>query len=174
MTSRNLSTVTTDLITSYGKTAKNVLGACRAGNERAIGFMGQSWERALRKSRAKLKPEVHANALLAQKKLGAYYTRGAKVASASADIAISKLVELAAKGIHKVAANAVQFQTKTGVTALNSLAHAVVPSAESVATVARRIELQSWLLEKRIAGKAPGAAVRRVTPFKKARTRQTV
>ena len=45
MSAQNLSAVTTDLIESYGNTARNVVNAYRVGNERAMGYMDQRWTR---------------------------------------------------------------------------------------------------------------------------------
>lgn len=175
MTARNLSTVTTDLIECYGNTAKNMINAYRVGNERVIGFVDQRWETALEKTGSKLKPEVRVNALSAQKKLTGYYAKGVNMTSDSADIVVSKVVELAGKGVNQVAANASRFEKSTGVTALNTLALAVVPAAEVVNKIAGKLEQQTSVLANRLAGKKASvkvAAVKRVTPFKKARSRK--
>ena len=52
MSTKNLSTVTTDLIETYGNTAKNVINAYRVGNERVIGMMDQRWESAVEPTRS--------------------------------------------------------------------------------------------------------------------------
>ncbi len=175
MTARNLSTVTTDLIECYGNTAKNMINAYRVGSERVIGFVDQRWETALEKTGSKLKPEVRVNALSAQKKLTGYYAKGVNLTSDSADMVVSKVVELAGKGVNQVAANASRFEKSTGVTALNTLALAVVPAAEVVNQIAGKLEQRSGALANRFAGKKASvkvAAVKRVTPFKKARSRK--
>ena len=69
MTNSSLASVTTDLIESYGNTAKNVINACRVGNERVAGFMDQRWESAVMASGKRLTAEVRSNALAAQKKI---------------------------------------------------------------------------------------------------------
>lgn len=175
MSTQNLTAVTTDLIETYGNTAKNVINAYRVGNERAIGFMDQRWESALTKVGRKLTAEVRGNALSAQKKLSGYYAKGIAVTSDSADTAVSKAVELAAKGVQQVAANAARFEKSTGVTTLNKLAVAAVPAAQAVSKVAVRIEKQTGALVNTVAGKkavVKAATVKRVTPFKKARARK--
>ena len=115
MTARTLSSATNQLIETYGNTAKNVINAYRIGNERVVGFMDQRWESALSRTGRKLTAEVRGNALSAQKKLSAYYTQGYTLATDSADVLVNKAVALAGKGIHQVAANAGQFEKKTGV-----------------------------------------------------------
>ena len=175
MSTQNLTAVTTDLIETYGNTAKNVINAYRVGNERAIGFMDQRWESALTKVGRKLTAEVRGNALSAQKKLSGYYAKGIAVTSDSADTAVSKAVEIAAKGVQQVAANAARFEKSTGVTTLNKLAVAAVPAAQAVSKVAVRIEKQTGALVNTVAGKkavVKAATVKRVTPFKKARARK--
>lgn len=175
MTARTLSTATTQLVECYGNTAKNVINAYRVGNERVIGFMDQRWESALQRNGKKLSAEVRGNALSAQKKLSAYYTQGVTLASDSADTLVNKAVELAGKGIHQAAANAGQFEKKTGVKTLHTLALAAVPAVEVVNKLATRIEKQTGLLADKVAGKRATvtvAAVKRVTPFRKARARK--
>lgn len=176
MTTKNLSSVTTDLISSYGNTAKHVIQAYRAGGERVVGYVDQSWERALAKSAKRLKPEVRANALSAQKKVSGYYARGIHVTTDGADALVNKAVALAEKGVARAVTNAGKFQKATGVSTLNTLASAAVPAAEAVSKVAAKIEQKSGLLAKRIAGKtsvaAKAATVKRVVKAKAARVRK--
>lgn len=175
MTTRNLSAATSDLIETYGNTAKNVINAYRVGGERVIGFMDQRWERALDKTGSKLSAEVRGNALSAQKKISSYYAQGISMTSAGADAVVSKAVQLAAKGVQQAAANASQFEKRTGAKALHNMAQAVVPAVDAAQKVASAIEQQSSRLANRIAGKTAQvkvAAVKRATPFKKARARK--
>ena len=175
MSAQNLTAVTTDLIETYGNTAKNVINAYRVGNERALGYMDQRWESALTKAGRKLTAEVRGNALSAQKKLSGYYARGIALTTDGADTAVTKAVELAAKGVQQVAANAARFEKSTGVTTLNKLAVAAVPAAQAVSKVAVRIEHQTSELVNTVSGKkaaVKAATVKRVTPFKKARARK--
>jgi hypothetical protein len=168
----SLATVTTELIASYGNTAKNVINAYRVGNERVVGFMDQRWENAVKQTGKRLSVEARDNALAAQKKLSGYYIKGITLTSDSADMAVNKAVELAGKGVQQVAANAARFQKSTGVTTLNKLAVVAVPAAQAVSKVAGKIEQQSDQLVNTVAGKTAKvkvASVKRVTPFKKAR-----
>ena len=81
MSTKNLATVTTELIECYGNTARNVVSAYRVGGERVIGLMDRRWEQALEKTGSRLKPEVRGNALSAQRKLSGYYARGINLTS---------------------------------------------------------------------------------------------
>lgn len=168
----SLATVTTELIASYGNTAKNVINAYRVGNERVVGFMDQRWENAVKQTGKRLSVETRDNALAAQKKLSGYYIKGITMGTDGADTAVAKAVELAAKGVQQVAANAARFEKSTGVTTLHKLAVAAVPAAQAVSKVATRIEKQSGELVNTVAGKKSVAKVasKRVTAFKKART----
>lgn len=173
----SLATVTTELIASYGNTAKNVINAYRVGNERVVGMMDQRWESAVKATGKRLTTEVRTNALAAQKKLSGYYIKGIALTSDSADTAVNKAVELAGKGVQQVAANAARFQKSTGVTTLNKLAVVAVPAAQAVSKVAVKIEQQSDQLVNTVAGKTAKvkvASVKRVTPFKKARAAKAV
>ncbi len=175
MTSKNLSTVTNELIASYGNTAKNVINAYRVGNERAVGYVDQSWATAVEKAGTRLSAEVRNNALAAQKRLSGYYAMGVSVTSDNAEIAVSKAIELAGKSVEQVAANASRFEKATGVTALNTFAVAAVPAAQAVTKVAAKIEAQSVALASKIAGsktKAKVAAVKRVVAKKATRARK--
>jgi hypothetical protein len=174
MTSKSLATVTTELIASYGNTAKNVINAYRMGNARAVSYMDHRWTTAVKKAGTRLSPEVRTNALSAQKKVSGYYSQGIALTSNTADMAVQKAVNLAGKGVAQVAANASRFEQSTGVTALNTLAVAAIPAATAVTKVAAKIEVQSLTLVNKIAGfkanakaktKATRAAVKR-TPRK--------
>ena len=173
MSTQNLSAVTTDLIESYGNTARNVVNAYRVGNERAMGYVDQRWTSAVMNTGKRLTAEVRNNALAAQKKLSGYYAKGLSLTTDSADTAIAKAVELAAKGVQQVAANATRFEKSTGMTTLHKLAIAAVPAAQAVSKVATRIEKQSGDLVNTVAGKKSVAKVvsKRVTAFKKARAK---
>ena len=153
MSNKNLSTVTTDLIESYGNTARNVIQAYRVGNQRAVQFVDQRWEKALQQSSRQLRLDVRKNALAAQKTISGMYIKGIDVTSNSADAMVNKAVELAGKGVQQVAANASAFEKRTGVATLNSLAKATVPAAIVVGNLAGKIEQGSSSLANTVAGK---------------------
>ena len=169
MSTKALSSVTTDLITSYGNTAKNVINAYRAGGERVANFVEQRWERALQQSRSQLVPEVRNNAKHAQKILGSYYVKGLAFTTNGADTVVDQLVSFAGQGVQQVAANANRFEEKTGV-ALDRFTVAVAPVTTVVTKLASQIELKSGELADKIAGTATTA--KRVSPFKKARAQK--
>jgi hypothetical protein len=174
MSTKNLATVTNELIASYGNTAKNVINAYRVGNERAVAYVDHSWATAVKKTGTRLSAEMRTNAVAAEKKVSGFYARGVELTSDGADVAINKAVELAGKGVVQVAANASQFEKATGVK-LHTLAVAAVPAAQAVTKVATKIEAQSGALANRIAGKkvkAKVAAVKRTVAKKVVRVRK--
>jgi hypothetical protein len=159
MASKSLSTVTTELIESYGNTAKNVINAYRVGNERAVGYMDKSWASAVQKAGNRLSAEARGNAVAAQKKVSGLYATAITLTSDGADTAVNKAVEIAGKGVQQVAANASRFEKATGMTALNTLAVAAVPAAQVVVGVASKIEAQSSVLASKVAGSKTTAKV---------------
>ncbi len=159
MTAQNLSSVATSLIQTYGNTAKNVVNAYRVGNERVAGLVDQRWESAVQKSAKRLSAEVRSNALSAEKKLSGYYIKGITLYSDGADMAISRAVTLAAKGVQQVAANATRFEKATGSQSLNKIAVAAVPAVVAVSKVAEKIEARSTQLVKAAAGSKVAATV---------------
>ena len=164
MAKQNLATVTNELIESYGNTAKNVITACRVGNKRAVSYVDQSWATAVKKTATRLNADVRGNAISTQKKITALYAKGVEATTANADLAVNKAVELAGKGVVQVAANASRFEKSTGVTALSTLAVATLPAAQAVVKAAAKLEEQSGVLAKKIAGspvKAKATAAKR-------------
>ncbi len=159
MSARKLSTVTTDVIESYGNTAKNVIHAYRAGGERVAGLLEKGWDRALKESRSQLAEGVARNASAAQQVLNGYYTKGLTLTSDGAEQVVDQMVKLAGTGVQRVAANAHRFEEKTGVTALNTLAQATLPGAVALSTLATKIEVKSATLASKIAGGKPSAAM---------------
>ena len=152
MSAKKLSTVTTDVIQSYGNTAKNVIHAYRAGGERVANLLEKGWDRALKESRSQLAEGVARNASSAQQVLNGYYTKGLTLTSDGAEQVVDQMVKLAGSGVQRVAANAHRFEEKTGVTALNTLAQATLPTAVALSTLATKIEVSSANLASKVAG----------------------
>ena len=159
MSAKKLSTVATDVIESYGNTAKNVIHAYRSGGERVVDMLQHNWDRALRESRSQLAAGVASNATAAQKVVCSYYIKGLTLTTDGAQQAVSQIVKLAGNGVERVAANASLFEVKTGVTALNTIAQATLPGALALSTLANKIEKKSAALASRIAGEKAAVAV---------------
>ena len=169
MTSKTLSTVTTELITSYGNTAKNVIEACRVGNARVTSFVDQRWARALEKVGGQLSSEIRTNALAAEQKVSAYCTKTVGLGTDGADLAVSRVLVMAGKSVAQVAANASRFEKATGFTTLNTIAAAAVPAVVAVSGVASKVEAKSGKWVHTLAGTKPRAkraVAKRVTAGK--------
>ena len=167
MTSTNLSTVATDVITSYGQTARNVVKATRVGGKRVVGFVDQRFERAIHPLGERLSPAMRANLASTRKRISGYYVKGIDVTTGGAESVVHTVVELAANGVKRLAAGAQSFDQALGTHALDQLSRAVLPGARAVHRVVGRIEQGSAKIAGRIAGdgvviKAAKAARRNV------------
>ena len=156
MTAKNLSTITTDLITSYGKTARNMIHVYRMGNQRVARYVDQRWEKALAQSASELRNEVRKNAMAVQKTVNGLYVKGITISSDGAEGVVGKFVELAGRGVQQVAANASQFEQRTGIKTLNSLAEVAKPAVRAVSVLAEKIETGSSALASKVAGPSRG------------------
>ncbi len=169
MTSKTLSTVTNELIASYGSTAKNVIQACRVGNARIASYVDQRWASALDKVGSQLSADIRTNALAAEQKVSAYYTKSVGLGTDGADMAVSRVLVMAGKSVAQVAANASRFEKATGFTTLNTIAAAAVPAVVAVSGVASKVEAKSGQLVHALAGTKPRAkraVAKRVTASK--------
>ncbi|MBC7378436.1 MAG: hypothetical protein H7346_13525 [Burkholderiaceae bacterium] len=168
MTAKNLSTVTTELIESYGNTAKNVIKAYRAGGERVVGYMDLRFESALKESRDHLSQGTVANARNAHKVFNGFYAKGVNVTANGADTVVNSVLKLAEKGVRRVAANAGKFEEKTGYATLSTVASAVVPAAVAVSRIVAQVEVRTGDLAGKIAGAKPASALRKARARKSA------
>ncbi|MEP6964485.1 MAG: hypothetical protein ABI845_03290 [Polaromonas sp.] len=168
MSAKNLSTVASDLIVSYGNTAKNIIDAYRAGGERVVSLLEQRWNQALKQSRSELSAETAKNASAAQLAFSVYYTKGLNLTTNGAQQVISQLVKLAETGVERVAANASAFEEKTGVTTLDTLAKATAPGALALSKLAAQVEQTTARLAHKIAG-SDAASNKRSTAFRERR-----
>lgn len=161
MSAKKLSTLTHNVITSYGLTAHNVVNAYRQGNARAVGFIDQTWASAVQKAAPRLNAQALQKAVSAQQTLSAYYVRGVTMGTQSADSVVDRMVDLASRGVDQVAANANRFEQSTGTTSLSSLAQAAVPAAATVYQLAQRVQARSQELVDKVAGQpAPKRSTR--------------
>ncbi len=150
MTAKNLSTVTTELIATSGKTASNVIKAYRAGGELMADMLNQRWNRAMRQSRPELSAETAKNAAAARSAFTTYYTRGLDITSEGAQQVVKQIVRVAEAGVERAAANAALFEVKTGMTTLNTIAKATAPGALVLARLADKVEEKSASLARKL------------------------
>lgn len=153
MSQKNLSTVATDVIATYGITATNVINSYRFGGERIAGFVDQRFAAAVNRGASALRKDLRSNLIDSQQRVTGYYVKGIHLGTDKAENAVGVAVDLATKGVSLLAENAERFDRAINVNALASLSRAAVPAAELVNKVAERIEEGSSELVRRVSGK---------------------
>jgi len=160
MTTKNLSTVATDVIQTYGITATNVINAYRFGGERFIGFVDTRIASAVSGVPSVFGKGLRSNLLDGQKRVSRYSVKGLHMGTDGAQRAVGAAVDLATKGVSVLAANAVRVERAANVNALDTLIRVAMPAAELASQVAERLEAGSSNLVRRVAGTAvPAKAV---------------
>jgi hypothetical protein len=154
MTTKNLSSVATAVIESYGNTAMNMIHAYRLGGQRVIGFVDQRFEAVVNAGGTRLGDELRTNLIGTEKRISSYYTRGLQFGAERAETTVGAAVELANKGVVRIAANAERFDQATNFGALDMLNRVAMPAAKAVSEVVVRIEEGSSQLVKRVTGKS--------------------
>lgn len=153
MSTKNLSSVATAVIESYGNTAINMINAYRVGGERVIGFVDQRFEAAVNTGASRLSDELRTNLIDTEKRISGYYAKGLQVGTDRAETVVTTAVELANKGVAGIAANAERFDQATNMGALGMLNRVAMPAATAMSEVVVRIEEGSSQLAKKVAGK---------------------
>ena len=154
MTQKNLSTVATDVIATYGITATNVINSYRFGGERVIGFVDQRFAAAVNRGASALRKDLRSNLIDSQQRVTSYYVKGIHLSTDKAENVVGVAVDLATKGVSLLAENAERIDRATKLNAMATLSRAAMPAAELVNKVAERIEEGSSELVKRVSGKA--------------------
>ena len=73
---QNLSSVATDVITTYGITATNVINSYRFGGERLIGFVDERFAMAVNNGASALNKKIRANLIDNQQRISSYSVKG--------------------------------------------------------------------------------------------------
>jgi hypothetical protein len=170
VSNKSLSSVATAVIESYGNTAINMINAYRVGGERVIGFVDQRFEAAVNTGAARLSDELRSNLIDTEKRISGYYAKGLQIGTDRAESAVSTAVELANKGVDRIAANAERFDQATKLGALDMINRVAMPAATAMSEVVVRIEEGSSQLAKKVAGKPAvvKAAAKKAKTVKKA------
>lgn len=166
MSTKNLSTVATNVIETYGITVTNVINAYRFGGERFIGFVDNRVASAVSGVPSAFGKSLRSNLIDGQKRVSGYSVKGLHLGTDGAQRAVGVAVDLATKGVSVMAANAVRMERATNVNALNTLNRVAMPAAELVSQVAEKLEEGSSALVKRVSGKdmpAKAVATRKLT-----------
>ena len=154
MSQKNLSTVATEVIATYGITATNVINTYRFGGERIAGFVDQRFAIVVNRGAAALRKDLRSNLIDSQQRLSGYYVKGIHLGTDKAETVVGVAVDLATKGVSLVAANAARIDRAANLNALDRLNRVAMPAADLVVKVADRLEEGSSELVKRVSGKA--------------------
>ena len=153
MSNKSLSSVATAVIESYGNTTLNMINAYRTGGERVIGFVDERFEDAVNTGAARLSEELRSNLIDTEKRISGFYAKGLQFGTDRAESAVNSAMELANKGVVRIAANAERFDQATKLGALDMLNRVALPAATAVSGVVAKIEAGSGQLAKKVAGK---------------------
>ena len=154
MSYKNLSSVATDVIATYGITATNVINTYRFGGERVAGFVDQGFATVVNRGAAALRKDLRSNLIGSQQRVSGYYLKGVHFGTDQAQNVVGVAVDLATKGVSLVASNADRLDRAANLNALAGLNRVAMPAANLVIKVAERIEEGSSELVKRVSGKA--------------------
>ncbi len=160
MSSKNLSSVATDVITAYGITATNVINTYRFGGERIAGYVDSRFATVVNRGASLLRNDIRSKLIGNEQRVSGYYVKGIHFGTDRAQTAVGAAVDLATKGVSLVAQNADRLDRLANLNALGTLNRVVMPAAQVVSLVAERIEEGSSKLVTRVAGKpVPAKAV---------------
>jgi hypothetical protein len=153
MSTKNLSTVASKAIETYGITATNVINTYRYGGERVIGFFDQRFASAVNRGASALGKSTRSSLLDGQQRVSGLYVKGLHFGTDRAQSAVGMAVDLATKGVGLVASNAKRLDRSTNLNALDKLNRVAMPAVTLLSNVAERLEEGSTELVKRVAGK---------------------
>ena len=179
MSAKNLSTVATEVIETYGITATNVINSYRYGGERIIGFFDQRFASALDRSASALSKNLRSGLIDNQQRVSGFYVKGLHFGTDRAQSVVGVAVDLATKGVSVVASGATRLDSSANLNALDKLNSVVMPAATLLSNVAERIEEGSSHWVTRVSGKpmpAKALATRKLktTTRKAAATRRKI
>ena len=154
MSQKNLSSVATDVIATYGITATNVINTYRFGGERVAGFVNERFAAAVNRTGSALRQDLRSNLIDSQQRVSSYYVKGIHFGTDKAENVVGVAVDLATKGVSLLATNADRIDRATNLNALSRLNSVAMPTADLVVKVADRIEEGSSELVRIVSGKA--------------------
>lgn len=153
MSTKNLSTVATEVIEAYGITATNVINTYRFGGERVLGFFDQRFASVVNRGASALSKGTRSSLTDNQQRVSGFYVKGLRLGTDRAQSAVGVAVDLATKGVSLVASNATRLDRSAKLNALDKLNRLAMPAATLLSNVAERLEEGSGELVKRVSGK---------------------
>src|SRR3982751_5075532 len=171
MTAKNLSTVATDIVETYGKTAINAIATYRVGTERLIDFVDHRVAAPAVGGASRLGNELRTNVIDARQRLRSLYLQGVATSATRANELVTTAVRVASKGIEQFSA----YAGRVGATPMRSpieiLARAALPVANRFSDLADRVENGSDRLVRRVADGSTVVARPRVSREAATRTK---
>lgn len=179
MPSKNLSSIATDVIHTYGITATNIINTYRFGGERIVGYVDDRFAQVVNRGASALRKDLRSNLIAGQQRLSGYYVRGVHFGTERAQNVVGIAVDLATRSVGLVSENASRIGRAANLDGFDTLNSVVMPAAQIVVRIAERIEEGSSTLVQRVAGKpvpAKAVATRKLnaTKRKAAATRKRV
>ena len=83
MSHKNLSSVATEVIATYGITATNVINSYRFGGERLIGFVDQRLATAVNRGTVAFNDDIRSNLIDKQQRISSYSAKGVHISTDS-------------------------------------------------------------------------------------------
>lgn len=153
MSTKNLSSVATQVIGAYGMTATNVINTYRYGGERVVGFIDERFATVVNRSGAAFSQDLRTSLIDKLQRVSGIYVKGLHLGTDRAQSVVGVAVDLATKGVNVVASNARRLDRSANLNALDTLNRVAMPAATLINSVAAGIEEGSTELVKRVAGK---------------------
>jgi ketosteroid isomerase-like protein len=173
MSTKNLSTVATQVIEASGMAATNVINSYRFGGERVIGYFDERFASAVTRGASSLGKSTRSSLIDNQQRVSGFYVKGLRLGTDRAQSAVGVAVDLATKGVSLVATNAKRLDSRVNLNALDKLTRVAMPAASLLSSVAERLEEGTTELVKRVAGKtmpAKAVATRKLNASKRKAT----
>ena len=153
MSTKNLSSVATQVIGAYGMTATNVINTYRYGGERVVGFIDERFATVVNRSAPAISQGLRTSLIDKLQRVSGIYVKGLHLGTDRAQSVVGVAVDLATKGVNVVASNARRLDRSANLNALDTLNRVAMPAATLINSVAAGIEEGSTELVKRVAGK---------------------
>jgi hypothetical protein len=151
MTAKNLSTVATDIVQTYGKAAINAITTYRVGTERLIDFVDRRVATVAVGGASRIGGELRSNVMDAQKRVRGLYLKGVTDSATRAQGLVTTAVRVASAGVERLASYAGRVGGSPSGRAVEMMARAALPAANAFSSVAERVEGGSDRLVKRVA-----------------------
>lgn len=140
MTAKNLSTVATDIVETYGKTAINAITTSRVATERLLGFVDRRVAAPAVSGTLRLSEGLRSNVVGARQRARSLYLQGLANGATRAHDLVTAAVRVTSEGIERFAAFAERAGAGTASGSMGVLTRAALPAANVLSNVSRRVQ----------------------------------